>query len=296
MLKYTFLIFLTILGHSPHALGDLMRRYLLSSDGYGQSLDGKTREDLRNIAPLAAATTVVVDREQWESSQSSHGQYCPEAVPAYQDYRPIGRCSGFLIAEDIVVTAGHCINDLKACEESSFLFGYDAEGGKNPKDLDHYRCRELIRTESAHGPEADFAFVLLDRPVLGVKPLALARASIPSKDRSYALLGYPLGYPLSVTEGVDFKFLMGEKQAVVMADASFGHSGSPIIDETTKEVVFMLVRGSNRQLVKDERGCFVERECEPGLEACGVGENVMRGSYLAGVWEEIQWFLRLEAE
>ena len=38
-----------------------------------------------------------------------------------------GYCSAFLVAPDLVATAGHCINQRYTCDDIRFVFGYEYE-------------------------------------------------------------------------------------------------------------------------------------------------------------------------
>ncbi|MDP2866080.1 MAG: trypsin-like serine protease, partial [Elusimicrobiota bacterium] len=113
--------------------------------------------------------------------------------------QPIGAfCSGTLVGEDIVMTAGHCITDEAKCADTKFVFGFniDKEGGEartSAAAKDIYGCKRIIKRDldkqypgifgtvlaiikallNKAGP--DYALVQLDRKVTGRAPLAVNR-------------------------------------------------------------------------------------------------------------------------
>ncbi|MBC7171902.1 MAG: trypsin-like serine protease, partial [Polyangiaceae bacterium] len=85
----------------------------------------------------------------------------------------IGLCSGTLIDDDLVLTAGHCF-DGSECGDESFVFDYfyGVAGILEEIDSDDiYACREIVvRRLDEDNPGADYAVVRLDRPVVGRTP------------------------------------------------------------------------------------------------------------------------------
>jgi len=91
-----------------------------------------------------------------------------------------GKCSGFLVAPDLLVTAGHCIWGQSSCDENKWIFDFRNDfiyNGGNPDQAfvssdDVYGCEEIInRKYNRETTKNDFALIRLDRPVLDRAPL-----------------------------------------------------------------------------------------------------------------------------
>ncbi len=72
--------------------------------------------------------------------------------------QPIGAaCSGALVGEDLVITAGHCIRTKEACAEARIVFGYAIKkaGGSAATTLpagEVYGCARIVRRRAVAPP------------------------------------------------------------------------------------------------------------------------------------------------
>src|SRR4029453_831794 len=79
-------------------------------------------------------------------------------------------CSGFLVAPDVIATAGHCANGANVPKVSDvrFVFGYRMLNATTPqtiiKNTEIYRGVHVIYRQEARAG-ADWALVRIDRPV-----------------------------------------------------------------------------------------------------------------------------------
>ena len=112
---------------------------------YGED-DRRDLFDSRNdpkLIGLARSTAIVVkksdltqdaDSKKFKLPDETFGdsQNLCESEPFFAQPAP-GFCSGFLVGDDLFVTAGHCITDQNFCAGTAFVFGfgYDYQG----KDL-----------------------------------------------------------------------------------------------------------------------------------------------------------------
>jgi hypothetical protein len=116
-------------------------------------------------------------------------------------------CSGVLIADDLVLTAGHCARGLE-CASLSPVFGfhYDADGVENVIDAeDVYRCRQIVGFEIPNAQSAlDYGFIRLERPVSDPrKPATLSRVAVAlDLGETLVAFGFPGGIPLKVRASV----------------------------------------------------------------------------------------------
>lgn len=195
-----------------------------------------------------------------------------------QDISLAYACTGFLVAPDLLVTAGHCgvnVGETRNqtadyCEAFSWLFDFRANDDgkvetKNISSENHYKCKQIIYAVREEGPAyRDFALVQLDRPVKNRTPLKLATTEPKVKD-SLFMIGHPLGSPTKLS--ADAEVLLNDKnrQSLISnLDAFDGNSGSPVFNEKN-EVLGILVGGTpGSSLIDDPKGrkCRIYNRCD----------------------------------
>lgn len=224
----------------------------------------------------------------------------PLANEASLDYS----CTGFLIAPDLLVTAGHCVYAINtptqtlehetklACETFSWLFDYRAPvqtKNINPDRL--FKCKEIIyarQTETA--PFLDYALIRLDRPALGRAPFKLAAKAVASGD-AVAMIGYPFGTAARYTDSARVTLNDVRRDSFLTTlDAFEGNSGSPVFN-SAREVVGILVGGTPSANTYTPKGLRCERvnRCSEDGTACDVPDtdtSVLPG--YQGVGSEVQ--------
>ncbi|MEM9071671.1 MAG: serine protease [Myxococcota bacterium] len=165
----------------------------------------------------------------------------------FRDQPTGANCSGTLIDFDLVLTAGHCVEDTFECAETRFVFDYfyEADGRlATIESSDVYRCGELV--VSVDDGSLDYAVVRLDRPVDAARRPAAVRMgdmALPV-DTDLVVMGFGSGLPLKIDDG-------GKVLAPNAADREWfganldtfgGNSGSGVFNDAG-EVVGILVRG-----------------------------------------------------
>lgn len=199
------------------------------------------------------------------SLQSSQGVCSNEPFASQPTH---GSCSGFLIAPDLVATAGHCISN-SSCNNEAFVFDYQMNSANSVNDTlddnDVYFCDNIVARQLT-GPR-DYAVVQLDRPVTGHTILPVSDTA-PPLNADLVLLGYPSGLPLKIANGGSVQGISStEFDADV--DSYGGNSGSPIVDRNTGLVQGILVEGSQDYVWAG--GCYESNVCSsvvgcPGFE------------------------------
>jgi hypothetical protein len=201
---------------------------------------------------------------------------CPEEPFREQDTAAF--CSGFLVAPDIVVTAGHCMMKDENCPGNSFVFGYSYLTAQAPPTKvsanDVYTCKELIRSVSIKNG-ADYAIVRLDRPVVGRKPLEIRRSGSIQKGEDLTLIGHPAGLPTKVADGAKVRSTKPSGYFVATTDSYGGNSGSAVFNSKTRQVEGILVRGET-DFFTTSHGCAISITC---------GENDCRGEDITRISE-----------
>jgi V8-like Glu-specific endopeptidase len=171
-------------------------------------------------------------------------------------------CSGFLVAPDTIVTAGHCVRTQASCESTKFVFGFKlATSGGQPRAVSSdmvFGCSKLIHSVAAAAGE-DFAVVKLDRPVAHVRPLSYRMADKPVEGDPLVVIGHPAGLPLKVADGANVRKVNPEFM-VANLDTYGGNSGSAVFNGVTGEVEGVLVRGEMDFVYQN--GCRISKRCD----------------------------------
>lgn len=185
-------------------------------------------------------------------------------------------CSGFLVAPDKLVTAGHCINDEFECGSHSWVFDYANTNGEKAEfkfNKDQvYRCTKIIERKKESGTQADYAVLKLDRPVVGRTPLTYRKSGKPADDAVMTVIGHPTGLPTKITAAADMRNNKNPVFFVTNADTYGGNSGSAVVDSRTGIVEGILVRG-DQDYARSSEGCMVSVYRD---QNGGRGEDVTR--------------------
>jgi len=184
-------------------------------------------------------------------------------------------CTGFLVAPDIVATAGHCVNNNDLAR-TRFFFGFQMIDKDNPRLLipndDIFRGVAII-DRKLESTTSDYALVKLDRPVANRPILKLRRSGKISDDANVYVIGHPSGLPLKFADGA---YVRGNDDPVFFVanlDTYGGNSGSPVFNQDTHEVEGILVRG-DADFVSNG-SCNISNVCP--ITGCR-GEDVTRVS------------------
>lgn len=168
-------------------------------------------------------------------------------------------CSGFLVSEDLIITAGHCVRDLADCLHTRFVFDYAKHTASQSEFLvpttSVYNCAELkVRKTGV----VDYAVIRLDRKVNDRTPLNVRRSGSLRQGEQVMLIGHPLGLPSKIADG-GFIQSVGDK-IVASVDAFAANSGSAIFNSQTGLVEGLLVAGESD--FSTVNGCRVEAICD----------------------------------
>lgn len=189
-------------------------------------------------------------------------------------------CSGFLVGEDLFVTAGHCIETQSDCESIAFVFGFNVDtAGKDATRVatsDVYGCKRLITRSLGAASQTDYAVVQLDRKVTDRTPLKFRRTGKIDDQQGIVVIGHPAGLPTKVAAGANVRTNAEDAFFVANLDTYGGNSGSAVLNAATYEVEGILVRGEEDFVQRN--GCRVSNICTN--DACR-GEDVTRATEFA---------------
>lgn len=195
------------------------------------------------------------------------------------DQPTLMNCSGFLIAPDLIATAGHCA-DEKFCAISAWIFDYSLKSESDPlnkmAENNIYYCKEIVVQEK--DSLVDYGIIKLDRPVLDRAILKLNFNKNIQLSTPIFTLGYPLGLPLKFTDKGRIRSVEKDYNYFTTDLDSFGgSSGSPVFNGNTYEVEGILVRGEYDFAWDSERNCRAINRCSQ--DSC-KGEDVTSVHFL----------------
>ncbi len=196
----------------------------------------------------------------------------------------VSKCSGFLVGEDLVATAAHCIKE-SSCPSNAFAFGFKMKSANEapaelPKD-EVYKCKEIVKIQ--HTNMQDYALIRLERPVRGHKPLALSQQPAQFNDEVF-VIGHPSGLPTKISDNAKVRKLENG-YFVANLDTYGGNSGSAVFDAKTNKVAGILVRGETDYEMDNLRKCNKSKKCAPDL--CR-GEDITNISFIINALKDIQ--------
>jgi hypothetical protein len=190
-------------------------------------------------------------------------------------------CSGFLVTESLVVTAGHCMETFEDCLDVAFIFGYRMLDADTPvltlPKSEVYFCSGIVGTQSLDDDtHRDWAVIRLDRSVPDHEPLRIRRAGRVPAGQDLILIGHPVGLPVKVAGGARVRDNVSPYFFTANLDAYGGNSGSAVVNADTFTVEGILVAGEEDFIWQDD--CLVSKRCpDAGCE----GEAMSRSTNFA---------------
>jgi hypothetical protein len=186
---------------------------------------------------------------------------CPDQ--RFADQPVAARCSGVLIDDDLVATAGHCLgaDQAASCAELRLIFGfwYAANGVQiEIANEDVFTCRRVIVRVTG---DEDYAIVQLDRRPSGPRhPVTLGVRT--HEGARLAVASHGAGLPLKLEAAAEVLEAPAKGAYFDAATDTFvGSSGGPLFDEAMQLVG--LVQGGARDW-ESEPGCLRAALTEEG--------------------------------
>lgn len=184
----------------------------------------------------------------------------------FSDLPLVSSCSGFLIASDLLLTAGHCIKDKFDCQKNFWVLDYEDKLGfseENPNvKIDKekvVRCDKLISIQE--NSKLDYALVKLNRKLTDRTPLSTRKLGKVSSDATLEVIGHPMGLPKIIANDAHIRNNTLPYSFVTNADTFSGNSGSPVINVETHQVEGILVRGDSDFQMDIDLGCNRAYHC-----------------------------------
>ena len=200
----------------------------------------------------------------------------------FSEQTTAARCSGFLVGENLLVTAGHCIKSNSDCSRYSWVFDYKIEGKDDAsvtvRKENVYACKKIISQSLEGGTGDDYALIELDRNVTDRRILKTRKTGKIAVGDKLVVIGHPSGLPTKIADGSTVRKL---KNKYFMADLDTygGNSGSAVFNATTGMVEGILVRGEEDYIRAPGRSCQISNVV---AQSKGRGEDV---TYITNIKE-----------
>jgi V8-like Glu-specific endopeptidase len=191
----------------------------------------------------------------------------------------VAYCSATLIADDIMVSAGHCFQ-WSRCEDFAVVFDYAYDAAPTDpmaiaKDMpaaNVYRCAEMLATEYNVDYDAergaDYAVFRLDRKVTGRTPARVNWTAPLVNEQPAYVIGHPSRIPQKLASGKVLDGTMNPDFIMHDADVFGGNSGCGLFD-AAGTLIGIHVHSSAQRYTSDPRGCNV-------VSVCGENATCMR--------------------
>jgi V8-like Glu-specific endopeptidase len=193
-------------------------------------------------------------------------------------------CSGFLVSEDTLVTAGHCYEGREdtpenICKKFAWVFGYEMTSATSDPTkgiaLENiYLCKQVVKVEL--NATMDYAIIKLDRKVVGREPLKFRTSGKISSPTPLLVIGHPTGLPTKIADGGKITKNSEETRFSTTLDTFHGNSGSAVFDAKTGQVEGILIMGKNDYLpsiASNPKSCLVVNTCKESGNACSAGKE-----------------------
>lgn len=222
-------------------------------------------------------------RVNWNTEGTGKQSLCSYEPFYYETVATGETCTAFLVSENKILTAGHCVHNIakaelvnpwpnavsevepdavsaeKMCQHVNFIFGVTKaradNKGFNISKSNHYKCKKIDKMYLMEG-FFDYALITLDRPVKKRHIFPLGDDTNSKIGDSVYMLSHPMGMAVTYSSNAKIKKrYSGTFDANI--DAFGGSSGAPVIDKKSEAVIGIYIGGRNGFKNHSTKSCQV---------------------------------------
>ncbi|MGK0367682.1 MAG: V8-like Glu-specific endopeptidase [Thermoproteota archaeon] len=235
------------------------------------SLHVKLSKSTAGMIPNRSLKVLPNGRVELKGSSLEDNGKCSDEPFAKQP--TAANCSGFLVDEDKLVTAGHCMQSFSDCENNSWVFDYKVKYSDQKKVIvskkQVYKCVKII-SQALDSTKDDYALIQLERVVSDRDPLKFRREGQPSVGDRLVVIGHPSGLPSKIAAGAKVRSV-NNIFMVTNLDTYAGNSGSAVFNADSGLLEGILVRGDTDYVYSSSKNCMISNRL---ASEAGRGEDV----------------------
>jgi len=241
--------------------------------------DRKEAQDAVGYQDFVRATAVMISKESlrgntaysWSLQERLSQMFNTENFDdnvKFLDQPALANCTGFLIAPDILVTAGHCIKTLDDAKGYVWVFDYTSNMKFNPithalnLDADDvYEVVEVLSAKLDEDTDDDYSVLRLNRKS-NRRPYRFRTGGDITEGTGINTIGSPTGLPLKFSENAQVVDASPSNWFKSDIDSFPGNSGGPVFDDYGW-IEGILVRGAVTYLNGDYSGdYYYDADCD----------------------------------
>lgn len=264
---------------SEPSVSAITKRMVVNSDDRKDyyDVDDVLKGEAESVALLAMGAVIDKNKFKTERLDKVYMGLCSgelfrsQPIIYHKDMDKGWVCSSFLVAPDVIATAGHCIDmpmvtddkDKKRLSDLRFVFGYRMQDAAtavvDARANETYTGKRFIGCSIG----TDWSLIKLDRPVANHTPTTIAGTPL-AAGQSIHVIGYPLGLPLKIAGNATVQPDFTESYFKADLDVFGGSSGSPVFN-SSHQVIGILVKAYGNVSRDNSRNCLLSKKCD-GVE------------------------------
>jgi hypothetical protein len=179
----------------------------------------------------------------------------------YSNQDIFAECTGFAIASNKVVTAGHCF-DQKSYGEFLLVsdFTVDKIESYMKFGIPETNIFEITNLLAKNREEKDYAVLVVNKTISQDRIVKLSSKLNVTSDDYFYVIGFPCGLSMKICNSASLRKNSNPDYFQINSDTYGGNSGSPVFNERTNEVEGILVRG-NTDFRISVNNCYSSIQC-----------------------------------